>query len=227
MHKPPSTETAPRSRILVVDDHAVVRHGIAALLAGERDLVICGEAGTFEEAESALAALNPDIILLDITLKDRNGLDLIKIARQHDPDIRVLVLSMHDESAYAERALRAGAQGYVMKEHADDVIVDALRTVLRGEIFVSPEVASRMLRQYAEHPQGEKAEFGIEALTDREREVFAMIGEGLSTRKIAEKLGLSDRTVEVHRMHIKRKLQCEDAAQVFREAVRYAEQGGQ
>ena len=218
--------TEAGARILVVDDHAVVRHGIAALLAGAPDLSICGEAGTFEEAEKAVFKLNPDVILLDITLKDRNGLELIKIARADNPDVKVLVLSMHDESTHAERALRAGANGYVMKERADDVIVEALRTVLRGEIFVSPEMAGRILRQFVEEPKGEKAEFGIEALTDREREVFAMIGQGLSTRKIADRLNLSDRTVEVHRMHIKRKLRCEDAAQVLREAVRYAEQGG-
>ena len=209
--------------ILIVDDHAIVRHGIAALLAKEKDLTICGEAGTFEEAEAALEKLMPDILLLDITLKDRNGLDLIKVARKHQKGIKVLVLSMHDESTYAERALREGAQGYVMKENADAVIVDALRAVLRGEIFVSPETASRMLKQYVEKPGKAPSEYGIDALTDREREIFELIGQGLSTRKIADKFSLSDRTVEVHRAHIKRKMQCEDSAQLFREAVRWVE----
>jgi DNA-binding NarL/FixJ family response regulator len=131
---------------------------------------------------------------------------------------------MHDESVYAEKALRAGAQGYVMKEKADEVIVDALRTVLRGEVFVSSEMATRILNRTTKGEKGETPEYGIEALTERETEVFQGIGQGLSTRKIADKLGLSDRTVEVHRAHIKRKLQCEDAAQVFREAVRWVEQ---
>ena len=217
-------ERTDRHTLLIVDDHAIVRHGIIALLAKEKDLVVCGEAGTFEEAETALEKLKPDVLLLDITLKDRNGLELIKEARKHNPAIKVLVLSMHDESTHAKRALREGAHGYVMKENADNVIVEALRTILEGEIFVSPETASRMLKQYVENPEDEEpAEFGIDALTDREREIFELIGQGLSTRKIADKLALSDRTVEVHRAHIKRKMQCEDTAQLFREAVRWAE----
>lgn len=214
-------------RVLIVDDHSIVRHGLTALLAREKDLVICGEAGTLEEAQAAIPKLNPDIVLLDITLKDRNGLDLIQTAQEWNPAMKVLVLSMHDESAFAERALRAGAQGYVMKENADEVLVEAIRTVLRGEIFVSPTTANRMLRQYVSAPDEEAPEFGIESLTERELEIFRCIGQGLSTRKIADQFGLSRRTVEVHRAHIKRKLRCEDAAQVFREAVRWVEQQGQ
>ena len=210
--------------ILVVDDHSVVRHGLASLLAREKDFVIIGEAGSYEEALEALAKQTPDVAIVDITLKDKSGLDLIRDAREKYPDIKYLVLSMHDESVYAEKALRAGAQGYVMKEKADEVIVDALRTVLRGEVFVSSEMATRILNRTTKGEKGETPEYGIEALTERETEVFQGIGQGLSTRKIADKLGLSDRTVEVHRAHIKRKLQCEDAAQVFREAVRWVEQ---
>ena len=216
-------EKTEKHTILIVDDHAIVRHGLSALLAKEKDLVICGEAGTFEEAQAALEKLKPELLVLDITLKDRNGLELIKVARRHHPGIKVLVLSMHDESTYAERALREGAQGYVMKENADAVIVEALRTILQGEIFVSPETASRMLKRYVENPDKKPVEFGIDALTDREKEIFELIGQGLSTRKIADKFNLSDRTVEVHRAHIKRKMQCEDSAQLFREAVRWAE----
>jgi len=211
-------------KILVVDDHSIVRHGLASLLAREKDFHIIGEAMSYEEALEALAKQTPDVAIVDITLKDKSGLDLIRDAREKYPDVKYLVLSMHDESVYAEKALRAGAQGYVMKEMADEVIVDALRTVLRGEIFVSGETATRMLNRFIKGQKGETPEFGIEALTERETEVFQGIGQGLSTRKIADKLGLSDRTVEVHRAHIKRKLQCEDAAQVFREAVRWVEQ---
>ena len=210
--------------ILVVDDHSIVRHGLASLLAREKDFVILGEAGSYEEALEAMTKQTPDVAIVDITLKDKNGLDLIRDAREKYPDIKYLVLSMHDEYVYAEKALRAGAQGYVMKEKADEVIVDALRTVLRGEVFVSSEMASRLLNRTTNAEKGKTPENGIEALTERETEVFQGIGQGLSTRKIADKLGLSDRTVEVHRAHIKRKLQCEDVAQVFREAVRWVEQ---
>ena len=215
-------EKTEKHTILIVDDHAIVRHGICALLAKEKDLVICGEAGTFEEAQAALEKLKPDLLVLDITLKDRNGLDLIKDARRHNPAIKVLVLSMHDESTYAERALREGAHGYVMKENADTVIVEALRTILQGEFFVSTETATRMLKNFIKDDEP-PPEYGIDALTDREKEIFDMIGQGLSTRKIADKLSLSDRTVEVHRAHIKKKMQCEDSAELFREAVRWVE----
>ena len=210
--------------ILVVDDHSIVRHGLASLLAHEKDFRIIGEAGSYEEALEALAKQAPDVAIVDITLKDKSGLDLIRNTREKYPNIKYLVLSMHDESVYAEKALRAGAQGYVMKEKADEVIVDALRTILRGEVFVSGETATRMLNRSIQGEKEETPKYGVEALTEREAEVFRGIGGGLSTRKIADKLGLSDRTVEVHRAHIKRKLRCEDAAQVFREAVRWVEQ---
>lgn len=217
-------ERADKHTILIVDDHSIVRHGLISLLAREKEFSIIGEAEGYEDALEALAEHAPDVAIVDITLKDKSGLDLIRDAREKYPGVKYLVLSMHDESVYAEKALRAGAQGYVMKEKADEVIVDALRTVLRGEIFVSGETATRMLKNFIKGEEGETPEFGIEALTEREKEVFQGIGQGLSTRKIADKLGLSDRTVEVHRAHIKRKLQCEDAAQVFREAVRWVEQ---
>ncbi len=212
--------------ILIVDDHSVVRHGLTSLLAREKGFSIIGEAASYDEAFEALSRQTPDVAIVDITLKDKSGLELIRDAREKYPAVKYLVLSMHDESVYAEKALRAGAQGYVMKEKADEVIVDALRTVLRGEIFVSGETATRMLKNFIKGEKKEAPEFGVEALTEREMEVFQGIGQGLSTRKIADKLGLSDRTVEVHRAHIKRKLRCEDAAQVFREAVRWVEQEG-
>jgi DNA-binding NarL/FixJ family response regulator len=209
------------SRILVVDDHSIVRHGLVALLSKEKDLVVCGEAAGCEEARAAVEAQKPDLLVVDITLKDGNGLDLIRETRAANPQIKALVLSMHDEALYAEKALRAGARGYVMKENADEDIVEAIRTILRGELYISTEVSAQMLREYI----GEAAErTGIESLTERELEIFECIGQGLASRKIAEKFGLSTRTVEVHRSHIKRKLQCEDAAQLVREAVRWVEQ---
>jgi DNA-binding NarL/FixJ family response regulator len=217
--------TSETHRIVVVDDHAIVRHGLAALLLKEKDLVIVGEASSSEEALSLLEKLKPDILIADLTLPGRNGIDLIRDAQARQPKLITLVLSMHDEMTHAEKALRAGAQGYVMKEHADARIVEAIRTVLRGEIYVSPEISSRMLRDYvADEEPGPKT--GIDALTERERQIFECLGRGMSSRKIADLYNLSPRTVEVHRAHIKKKLQCEDAAQLLREAVRWVEQQG-
>jgi DNA-binding NarL/FixJ family response regulator len=210
-------------RILVVDDHSIVRHGLSLLLQREPDIAVCGEAGTYDEALAMAVELKPDIVLVDITLKDRSGLDLIRELSKKIPGICCLVLSMHDEAEYADRALRSGARGYVMKEDADDVIVQAIRHVLQGEVYVSPVMSNRLIRQMSSDQRDRNDATGIASLTERELEVFACLGEGFSTRKIAEKYGLSERTIEVHRANIKKKLQCEDASQVLREAVRWVE----
>ena len=210
-------------RILVVDDHSIVRHGLTLLLKREADLDVCGEAGSFDEAIAAVAEQQPEVVLVDITLKDRSGLDLIKELIVRHPGIRCLVLSMHDEAEYADRALRAGARGYVMKEDADEVVVQAIRHVLKGEIYVSPVMSNRLIHQMSQDKSDRDDQVGIASLTEREREVFECLGEGLSTRKIAEKYSLSERTVEVHRANIKKKLRADDAAQVLREAVRWVE----
>lgn len=219
----PNPPTKP-ARVLVVDDHAIVRHGLAALLEGEPEFALCGEAATIAEALDALERLRPDLTVVDITLKDENGLDFIREARKRGHDCPMLVLSMHDEATHAEKALRAGAQGYVMKEHADESILEALRAIRRGEVYLTEAARDRLLEDFLQKPDGEKRpETGIESLTDREREVFECLGRGMTTRRIAEKFELSERTVEVHRAHIKRKLGCEDAAQLLREAVRWVE----
>lgn len=210
-------------RVLVVDDHSIVRHGLSLLLQREADLTVCGEAGTYEEALEMVAKLQPDVMLVDITLKDRNGLDLIKELTRIRPGTRCLVLSMHDEAEYADRALRSGARGYVMKEDADEVVVQAIRHVLKGEVYVSPVMSNRLIRQLSGEATEPDGHAGIGSLTDREREVFECLGQGLSTRKIAEKYSLSERTIEVHRANIKKKLQLEDAAMVLREAVKWVE----
>lgn len=213
--------------MLVVDDHAIVRHGLAALLEGEPEFTLCGEAATVAEALDALERLRPDLAVVDITLKDENGLDFIREARRRGHACPMLVLSMHDEASHAEKALRAGAQGYVMKERADESILDALRAIRRGEMYLTEAARGRLLQDFLHAPAGEeKPETGVESLTDREREVFECLGRGMTTRRIAEKFSLSERTVEVHRAHIKHKLGCEDAAQLLREAVRWVEAGG-
>jgi len=210
-------------RIFIVDDHSIVRHGLASLLVRAEDLKVCGEAATYEEGLAAIAADPPDLAVIDITLKDRSGLDLIRELRIKLPEFKAIVLSMHDEMEYAERALRAGARGYVMKENADEVLVEAIRAALRGEIYVSPAASRRMVQNIAEGNVEPDTGAGISALTDRERDVFERLGRGMTTRRIADELNLSARTVEVHRANIKRKLGCEDAAQVLREAVRHVE----
>ncbi len=214
-------------KLLVVDDHAIVRHGLAVLLDGAAGFEIRGEAGSVAEAREALNRLKPDILIIDITLRDGNGLELVPVALAVNPAMRILVLSMHDEADYALRALRAGAHGYVMKENADEVITEALQRVAAGGIYVSDVIAARVMREWAGGgASGAEEATGVAALTERERQVFESIGRGLTTKKIAEEFGLSARTVEVHRAHIKKKLGCEDAAQLFREAVRWVEGAG-
>jgi DNA-binding NarL/FixJ family response regulator len=195
------------------------------LLARHPEFRMAAEAGSCAEALARLADGKFDAAIIDLALKDGSGLDLVCEIHKREPDLPCLVLSMHDEMEFAERALRAGARGYVMKENADESIVEALRTVLRGEVYASPNVSARLLRQVVNGTEA-RGDTGIDSLTDREREIFRCLGQGMTTKKIAEQLGLSARTVEVHRSSIKRKLGCEDTAQLLREAVRWVEAGG-
>ena len=224
------------ARVLIVDDHAIVRYGMGVLLSGANDLTLCGEAGTYEEALTAIRELKPDVAVIDLILYDKSGLDLIREIRSQESgdsnpqsaivnrqsQMPILVMSMHDEATHAEKALRAGAQGYIMKEDADEVLVEALRTVLSGKIYVSGNINEKMLRTYIDGEENEENS-GIESLTDREKEIFECLGKGFTTRKIAEQFDLSPRTVEVHRARIKKKLNCEDAAQLLRAAVQWVE----
>ncbi|MCU0857299.1 MAG: response regulator transcription factor [Pontiellaceae bacterium] len=207
---------------MIVDDHAIVRYGMGVLLSGADDLTLCGEAGTYDEAVKAIHDLQPDVAVIDIILHDRSGLDLIRQLRAEGITLPLVVMSMHDESTHAEKALRAGAQGYIMKEDADEVLVEALRTVLNGKLHISGDINEKLLRNYVED-DGHEGQSGIESLTDREKEIFECLGKGLTTRKIAERFDLSPRTVEVHRARIKKKLACEDAAQLLRTAVQWVE----
>ena len=207
---------AGKTTLLLVDDHAIVRQGLAALLAHADDFAVCGEAGTYEEGLAALQTLAPAGVVLDLSLRDRSGLEWIRAARAQGYVGKILVLSMHDETLYAEKALHAGAQGYVMKDQAEDALVFALRTVFAGETYLSPAAAALL----ADHPAAEKAD-GFAGLTARESEILYAIGGGLTTRDIAEKFGLSGRTVDVHRGNIKRKLGCGSLAEVLVKAVEF------
>ncbi len=212
-----------KSRVLVVDDHPIVREGLIGLINRQPDLVCCGQAGTAPAAEEAVIALEPDLILLDLRLGTRDGLELIKSLRAQVPSCRILVLSQMDEETFAERALRAGAQGYVMKEQASDELLGAIRTVLVGEIYATRGVAARLLRSMV-GAGAQTLRQGVEQLTDRELHVLQLLGSGLSTRAIAAELKLSLKTVETHRENIKRKLGLANASQLLHYATLWSRQ---
>lgn len=206
-------------RIVIVDDHPIVRQGIKMLAEQEPDMEVCGEAESASDALRLIEKTTPDVAIVDLTLKDSFGLQLIKDIRRDCPRTRVLVLSMRDESLYAERALRAGARGYVTKEEGSAKVLEGLRRILAGEVYVSDKMASKVLTRFAEG--GEPGQSPVETLTDREMEVFRLIGQGLPAREIAEKLHVSVKTVDSHREHIKEKLGVGSAAEVLREALQW------
>jgi DNA-binding NarL/FixJ family response regulator len=211
-----------RKKVLLIDDHPFMRMGLAQLINQQPDLVVGGEAGDPVEAARALDRELPDLVLTDITMPGRSGLEFIKDLKATRPDLRILVVSMHDELIYAERVLRAGAQGYVMKEAGGEKLLSAIRQVLDGQIYVSPRMSARILESLSgRKPRGSHSP--IERLSDREFEVFQMIGQGKSTRDIAGQLHLSTKTVDVHRAHIKEKLGLTDATALVRHAVRWVE----
>lgn len=207
-----------RSSILLVDDHPVMRHGLAQIIDREEDLQVAGEAASAAQAIEMVGQCNPDIVIIDITLEDGDGIELIKDIRTRFDNVKMLVSSMHDESLYAERALRAGAMGYINKEASREQFLDAIRQILRGRICVSPAISNRLLKRAAGKTQDEERS-PIESLSDRELTVFELIGQGLSTRQIAEKLFLSVKTIETYREHIKAKLNIKTSTELVRHAV--------
>lgn len=213
----PVLKSLKRKRILVVDDHEILRCGWHQLISVEDDLEICGEAGTVSEALNLVEQCHPDIVVTDISLPGRNGLELVKELKLNHPEIPVLVVSMHDEKVYGERVLRAGGRGYVMKETASDQLVDAIRQVLRGKPYVSEALSSAFLEGMF---IGTPAKFPIDRLTNRELEVFDLIGKGHSQLEIAQTLGVEPRTIEAHRTNIRKKLGLPDSHALFRFAVR-------
>jgi DNA-binding NarL/FixJ family response regulator len=211
-----------RKRILVVDDHPMMRDGLRQLIGNEPDLEVCGEAEDVAEALKLAESLKPDVAIVDITLRSSNGLELIKDLHIRSPDTAVLVLSMHDESLYAERVLRAGGRGYIMKQEGGKKIIEGLRRILSGSAYVSENISARILDSLSGHTQNRSA---VSSLTDREFEVFQLIGQGLSTTEMAEKLHVSVKTIEVHRVNIKNKLGVPTAPELIRFAVRWLESG--
>lgn len=221
----PRSGTAPvAKRVLLVDDHPITRQGLAAMIGMESGLAVCGEAENTAEAMTAVQRLKPDLILLDLSLPGRSGLEFLKDLAAAHPGIPALVLSMHNEALYAERALRAGARGYLMKSAGGKAVMEAIRTILQGQIYVSPAVSARILESLREtKPISNGGDGMVRRLTDREFEIFQLIGQGLGTREIAGRLHLSVKTVEAHRAHLKEKLGAKDAPALVREAVSWVE----
>jgi len=211
------TSAPTHNRVFVVDDHPIVRQGLTLMINREPDLVVCGEAEEARTALDEIAETQPDIVIVDISLTGPDGIDLIKAIRARHATLPVLVLSMHDELIYAERALRAGANGYIMKQEATDRVLIAIRRILKGDVYLSDRAANRMAEQYVRGAAALQKP-AVAVLSDRELEVFRLIGAGHSTRQIAEKLRLSIKTVETYQAHIKDKLSLRSA----RELVQYA-----
>jgi len=211
-------------RVFILDDHPMMRQGLCQLIEAEPDLSVCGEAETAGNAFEAITALKPDLVLADISLPDKNGLELIKDVQSVAPGLAVLVISMHDESLYAERVLRAGGRGYIMKQEGGKKLMQAIRQVLSGQIYVSEKMSATILELFSgRRAEAESAPVG--KLSDREFEVFQLIGQGKSTKEIAAGLHLSAKTVEVHRINIKQKLDLKSAPELIRYAVRWIESG--
>ena len=211
-----------RKKILLVDDHPFMRAGLAQLIEKQPDMSVCGEAGNPADAIKILAGMPVDLMLSDITMPGRSGLEFIKDIRAIHPRLPILVVSMHDELIYAERVLKAGGRGYIMKEAGGENLLAAIRQVLAGQIYVSERMSARILEGFSAHrPRGSHSP--IEKLTDREFEVFQLIGQGHSTKEIARQLHLSSKTVDVHRGHIKEKLELKDVTSLVRYAVRWVE----
>ncbi len=209
--------------IVLVDDHPVMRKGLALTLDAEMDLFVVGQMSSAEEAMGEIERLEPDLAIIDISLPGMSGMELVKHLQARMPELRTLVVSRHDESLYAERAIRAGARGYIMKLEAGDVIVKAVRQVMDGGIYVSDEINERLLLSMASGGRERISQSPLEVLSDRELEVFELTGRGTGTRDIAERLHLSVKTVESYRARIKKKLNLESATELMQHAVQWVE----
>ena len=214
-------DTQPhKARVYLVDDHPILRQGLVLLISAQADMEICGEASVAQDALRGIADLAPDIAIVDISLEGMNGIELIRVIKQRQHSLRVLVLSMHDESLYAERALRGGADGYIMKAEPPEAILAAVRQVLNGDVFLSARMSKRILREVV--GVEDHAASPMDRLTDRELEVFVHISQGLGTRQIAERLHVSIKTVESHRANIRERLALQDGNELLRYAIEWA-----
>ncbi|HEY5912953.1 MAG TPA: response regulator transcription factor [Verrucomicrobiae bacterium] len=218
-------EQRKKTRVLIVDDHPLVRERLRELIEREPDLAVCGEAADHQPALLLANTTQPDLVLVDLTLRESHGLDLLKDLHIRHPEIPVLVLSMHDESLYAERAIRAGARGYITKQEATKSVLKAIRTVLAGNIYLSEAQLADVTAKMAGRPRGQVG-LGIDSLTDRELRVFELLGQGLSTRAVSLQLRLDMRTVETYRARIKQKLNLDGATELLQHAIRWVESGG-
>jgi len=209
------------AKVFLVDDHPIVRQGLALLIGREADLVVCGEAEGGFGVLQTIFELQPDIVILDISLNGPDGLDILKTIRMREPSLPVLVLSMHDELTYAERALRAGANGYIMKQEATEKVLIAIRRILKGEVYLSDRLTNRMLQHFVRGPVA-TPDSPLANLTDRELEVFRLIGDGHATRQIADELRISVKTVESYQAHIKEKLALRSARELVQHAIKWS-----
>jgi DNA-binding NarL/FixJ family response regulator len=216
-----STVHKTRAKVLVVDDHPMTRYGIARLIEQEPDLLVCGEAENARLALAAVKSLQPHLVLADLTMPGGDGLEFIKDVRAQHPEVVLLVVSMHDEALYAERALRAGARGYIMKNEGGEKLVQAIRQVLQGKTYVSEKLSGKAVDIFSGRCRCED-DSTTSKLTDREFEVFGLIGQGMTTGEIGQRLRLSPKTVETHRIHIREKLQIKSGPALIQYAVRWA-----
>jgi DNA-binding NarL/FixJ family response regulator len=221
----PRCDLPETKRLLIVDDHPLFRKGLQELIHSEAEFAVCGEAGNAAEAMEVIRKLNPDMTIVDLSLPGANGIELIKNIRAEFPSLPILVLSMHDESLYALRALRAGAEGYVMKHEAMANVIQAIREVFNGRPYLSPAMAAQVITKFA-HRQAEGETDAVERLSDRELEILELIGKGNEVRQIAKLLHLSPKTVETHRAHIKDKLDLKNSREVARFALQWLSSRG-
>ena len=210
-----------KTHVIIVDDHPVVRDGLASIINHERDFNVCGKADAAADALKAIAELKPDVVVVDISLKNSNGIDLTKSIKARYAKLPVIVFSVHDESIYAERALLAGAKAYLMKDAVSENIIKAIRTVLKGEIYVSKTISNKLLHKIV-GGKSNTTQTSIENLSDRELEIFRLISEGYKASQIATKLFLSSKTIETYRSRIKEKLNLPNAAELLRYSIKWA-----
>jgi len=216
-----------KHRILIVDDHPIVRQGYAQLIGDHRDLEVCGFASTEQEALALCRERMPHLVIIDITLKEGHGIELIKQLVSRDVGVKILVISAHDEKIFAERALEAGALGYINKQEATDELIDGIRAVLAGDVYLSEQMSKRLLKRRVGNRKSNSVDVAsFDQLTDRELEVFQLIGKGLTTRRIADQLQLSPKTIERYRENIKHKLNLANATELLQRATRWSLEGG-